>query len=50
MSMKKWIHTIYSENRFFLKIGNAYWEGVKKTILGGIFQYLLKLGLFFHMP
>ena len=32
------------------KIGKAYWEGVTKMILGGIFQYFLKIGVLFHMP
>ena len=50
MEMKKWIHAIYSENRVFFLIGKAYWEGVKKMILGGIFQYFFKIGVFFHMP
>ena len=48
--MKKCIHAIYSENMGFFLIGKEYWEGVKKTILGGIFQYFLKLGVLFHMP
>ena len=33
---------------FFFKFGKAYWEGVKKMISAGIFQYLLKLGVLFH--
>ena len=48
--MKKWIHAIYSENMVFFKIGKAYWEGVKKMILGGIVQCFLKIGVFFHIP
>ena len=48
--MKKWIHAIYSENKIFFKLGRHIGRGLQKTILGGIFQYLLKLGVLFHMP
>ena len=48
--MKKLIHTISSENRGFLKLEGYIGRGVKKTILEGIFQYLVKLGVLFHMP
>jgi len=48
--MKKYMNKICSENSFFFKFGKAYWEGVKKMILAGIFQYLLKLGVSFHTP
>ena len=41
--MKKWIHTIYSENMFFLKIGKAYWEGVKKTKFGRYFPIFVEI-------
>ena len=41
--------------QYIVKIGVFFnWEGIlgggKKTILGGILKYLLKLGVFFHMP
>ena len=48
--MKKWIHAIYSENSDFLKLARHIGRGLKKMILGGIFQYFLKIGLLFHMP
>ena len=48
--MKKLIHAIYSENRGFLKLGRHIGRGFKKMILGGIFQYFLKIGVLFHMP
>jgi hypothetical protein len=41
---------------YLLKIGisfikKMYWEGgFKKRILGDIYQYLVKLGLFFNIP
>jgi hypothetical protein len=32
-------------------IGKMYWEGeVDKRIFGGIYQYLVKLGVFFIIP
>ena len=40
----------YSENKGFLKLGRHIGRGLKKPILGGIFQYFLKLGILFHMP
>ena len=48
--MKKWIHAIYRENRGFLKSVRHIGRGFKKMILGGIFQYFLKIGILFHMP
>ena len=42
--------------QYIVKIGVFLnWEGIlgggyKKTILGGIFQYFLKIGVLFHMP
>ena len=48
--MKKWIHAIYRENRGFLKSARHIGRGLKKMILGGIFQYFLKIGVLFHMP
>jgi hypothetical protein len=50
MLMKKLIDTISSENRGFFKLGSHIGRGLKKTILEGIFQYLVKLGVLFHMP
>ena len=50
MGWKKWIPTtIYGETRGFLN-----WKGIlggrlKNTILGGIFQYLVKLVIFFNI-
>ncbi len=50
MLMEKWIHTIFSENKGIFKLGRHTGRGFKKTIFGGIFQYLLKIGVLFHMP
>ena len=40
--MKKWIHTICSENRFFLN-GKTYWEGVKKNAFGRYFPIFTEI-------
>ena len=35
--MKKWIHAIYSENRFSLKLGKHIGRGFKKNDFGRYF-------------
>ena len=30
--MKKWIHTIYSKNRGFFKLGRNIWRGLENDI------------------
>ena len=45
--MKKLIHAIYCENRGSFKLGRHIGRGLKKMILGGIFQYFLKIGYCF---
>ena len=47
---EKRIHAIHSENRGFFKLGKHIGRGLKKMILGVIFQYFLKIGVLFHMP
>ena len=49
MLMEKWVHTIFSENRGFFKLGRLIGRGLKND-LGGIFQYLVKIVVLFHMP
>lgn len=48
--MKKWIPRISSKNKIgVLKTVNMYWEGGQKMIFKRIFQYLLKLKVFFNI-
>jgi hypothetical protein len=49
-AMKKWIHRISSKNRGFFNWKDVLGGGFNKRILGGIFQYLVKLGVFFNIP
>jgi hypothetical protein len=47
----QWIPFLPNEGVLIeVDIGNMYWEGVIKYDFGGIYQYLVKLGLLFMIP